>query len=85
MRIIGITGGSGSGKSTLATRLVEKYPDKIESLDLDKYKKASTNKADLPTFNGMVDWDHPDTIRWQKLLRAGKAACRSSWSATFRT
>lgn len=68
MKIVGITGGSGSGKSTLASRLVDKYPDKIETINLDKYKIASTNKNDFPLVKGMVDWDDPSIIRWQKLL-----------------
>jgi len=69
MKIIGIAGGSGSGKSTLVAHLVEKYPDKIETINLDKYKKSSTNKEDFPSFKGLVDWDHPRIIRWQKLLK----------------
>jgi uridine kinase len=69
MKIIGIAGGSGSGKSTLAAHLVEKYPDKIETINLDKYKKASTNKEDFPSFKGMIDWDHPDIILWEKILK----------------
>ena len=68
MKIVGIAGGSGSGKSTLAKQLVEKYPDKIETINLDKYKISSTNKADFPLVNGMVDWDNPSITRWQKLL-----------------
>lgn len=68
MKIVGIAGGSGSGKSTLAKQLFEKYPDKIETLNLDKYKIGSTNKADFPLVNGMVDWDNPSITRWQKLL-----------------
>ena len=69
MEIIGIAGGSGSGKSTLAARLVEKYPNKFETINLDKYKISSTNKEDFPSFKGMIDWDDPRIIRWQKLIR----------------
>jgi len=69
MEIIGIAGGSGSGKSTLAAFLVEKYPDKFETINLDKYKISSTNKEDFPSFKGMVDWDYPDIIRWKKLIK----------------
>lgn len=68
MKIIGIAGGSGSGKSTLAKQLVEKYPDKIETVNLDKYKIGSINKADFPLVKGMIDWDNPSITRWQKLL-----------------
>jgi uridine kinase len=68
MKIIGIAGGSGSGKSTIASLLVNKYPDKTESINLDKYKIGSTNKTDFPLVKEMVDWDDPSIIRWQKLL-----------------
>jgi uridine kinase len=68
MKIISIDGGSGSGKSTLASRLVDKYTDRIETINLDKYKIGSINKTDFPLVKGMVDWDNPSIIRWQKLL-----------------
>jgi uridine kinase len=68
MKIIGIAGGSGSGKTTLARRLAEKYPDKIDMINLDKYKKVSENTSNLPRVNGIIDWDHPVTNDWDKLL-----------------
>lgn len=68
MKIIGIAGGSGTGKTTLARQLVDKYPDKIDMVSLDKYKKVSENTANLPRVNGLIDWDHPDTNDWEKLL-----------------
>jgi len=68
MKIIGIAGGSGSGKTTLARHLVDKYPDTIDMISLDKYKKVSENTANLPKVKGIIDWDHPDTNDWDKLL-----------------
>ena len=64
MNIIGIAGGSGSGKSTLSYRLVDTYPDKIELLNLDDYQKVGDSESDLPTLQGMINWDHPNIIRW---------------------
>lgn len=68
MKIIGIAGGSGTGKTTIARQLVDKYPDKIDMISLDKYKKVSENTSNLPKVNGLIDWDHPDTNDWGKLL-----------------
>src|SRR4030042_5109136 len=69
MKIVGIGGGSGSGKSTIASLLVNKYPDRIESINLDKYKISSTSRNYFPIVKGMIDWDSPDIIRWQKLIK----------------
>ncbi len=68
MKVIGIAGGSGAGKTTLVRKLVEKYPDQIDMINLDKYKKVSEKVADLPKVKGIIDWDHPDTNDWVKVL-----------------
>lgn len=68
MKIIGIAGGSGSGKTTLVRRLVEKYPDTIDIITLDKYRKVEEDTSKLPRINGFIDWDSPETINWDKLL-----------------
>lgn len=68
MKLIGIAGGSGSGKTTLTRRFVEKYPDKIDIITLDKYRKVEEDTSKLPRINGFIDWDHPDTNDWVELL-----------------
>lgn len=68
MKIVGIAGGSGSGKTPLTCRLVEEYPDKIDMISLDKYKKVDEDTSKLPRKDGFIDWDHPDTNDWNKLL-----------------
>ncbi len=86
MKIIGIAGGSGSGKSTLSYRLVDTYPKKVEMVTLDDYQLEDDGKTKLPNLNGMINWDHPDVIRWEKLLddieilRAGKPVTIKTWS-----
>lgn len=68
MQIIAIAGGSGSGKSTVSYRFVDNYPDIFEILNLDDYQKFK-NSPELPMINGMVNWDHPDIIRWSDLFK----------------
>ncbi len=85
-KIIGIAGGSGSGKSTLAVSLCKKYPDQFALLQLDDYFKS---KADAPVLGQFVNWEHPDAIRWNDLIRditdlkAGKSVTISTKSELY--
>jgi uridine kinase len=67
MKIIGIAGGSGSGKSSVSYALVDEKPDLFEVINLDDYQKPRDDPH-LPMVEGMVNWDHPDIIRWNDLL-----------------
>jgi len=67
MIIIAIAGGSGSGKSTVSYRLVDTYPNTFELVNLDDYQRLKSD-PDLPKVNGMINWDHPDVIRWEDLI-----------------
>jgi uridine kinase len=67
MKIIGIAGGSGSGKSTVSYALVDENPDLFEVINLDDYQKAR-DEANLPMLGGMINWDHPNIIRWDNLI-----------------
>lgn len=67
MKIIGIAGGSGAGKSTVSYVLQDAQPEQIEVLNLDDYQKLPGDPT-LPTLDGMINWDHPDAIRWDDLL-----------------
>ncbi len=62
--LIGIAGGSGCGKSTLAYGLKDKYPELIEVVHFDDYQKE---EADVPFFEDMKNWDHPDAINFDRL------------------
>jgi len=67
MKIIGIAGGSGSGKSAVSYALVDAEPATFEVLNFDDYQKIRTD-PDLPMLERMINWDHPDAIRWDDLL-----------------
>lgn len=62
--LIGIAGGSGCGKSTLSYGLKDKYPDLIEVVHFDDYQKE---EVDVPFFEDMRNWDHPDAINFEQL------------------
>lgn len=62
--LIGIAGGSGCGKSTLSYGLKDKYSDLVEVVHFDDYQKE---EVDVPFFEGMRNWDHPDAIDFEQL------------------
>jgi len=64
--LIIIAGGSGSGKSTLAYSIKKKYPDLIEVIHFDDYQKG---EEDVPMFYGMRNWDHPEAIYFDSLIK----------------
>jgi uridine kinase len=66
IKIIGITGGSGAGKSTLCNALKNKYPDKIELIQLDDYFKP---RVERPMVGNIVNSDHPDSLYLDKLAK----------------
>lgn len=68
MKIIGIGGGSGSGKSTVSYMLVDSDPSRLEVINLDDYQKLKSDVG-LPMVGSIVNWDHPDIIRWSDLRR----------------
>jgi uridine kinase len=89
MKVIGIAGGSGAGKSTVAYELVDSEPDIFEVLNFDDYQKVGLTveqKALLPWVEGMVNWEHPDVIRWDDLkkdidtLKSGKEVQIETWA-----
>ncbi len=64
--LIGIAGGSGTGKSTLVFTLLDRYPDKFAVVHLDDYFQK---RERIPVVDNMTNWDHPDAIRWDELVR----------------
>ena len=85
MQIISIGGGSGSGKSTVSYALVDSDPANFEVIHLDDYQRRK-DEAGLPTLDDMINWDHPDIIRWDvlisdiKKLQAGNSITIKSWA-----
>ncbi len=63
--MVGIAGGSGCGKSTLAYGLQNDFPKKIEVVHFDDYQKK---REEVPIYEGMSNWDHPQAINFDKLL-----------------
>lgn len=85
VRLIGIAGGSGCGKSTVSYGLVDSDPARFEMVNFDDYQKV-TGETDRPMLAGMVNWDHPDIIRWESLiadirqLKAGRPITIETWA-----
>ena len=85
MKIIGIAGGSGAGKSTVSYALEDEDPENIEVLNFDDCQKVGTDET-RPMIDGMTNWDHPDIIRWDdllrdiKLLKSGQTVTVNVWS-----
>ena len=68
-KIIAIAGGSGAGKSTVAFALADKYPNKVSILHLDDYHWHGENRVKTPFHEGIQNWDCPESIDWESLLR----------------
>jgi uridine kinase len=85
MQIIGIGGGSGSGKTTVCQALQASRPEMFQVLSIDNYQRAKTDPA-MPRLHGMINWDHPQAILWQRLrselqtLKSGRAIQTTIWA-----
>lgn len=67
-----IAGGSGSGKSTLAEGLARRFPS-WTIVHLDDYQKP---KEQVPRLGRHRNWDHPDALDFEALLRDLRALLR---------
>ena len=63
---IGIAGGSGAGKTALAKELKKHFKQKASVFHLDNYQKFGEK---LPLAAGLKNWDHPNSIKWDKLRK----------------
>lgn len=81
MRLVCIAGGTGSGKSTLALALHRRHPERTAILHLDDYFKRS---ADVERMNGFINWEHPDSVRFDQLVE-DLGSLRRGESVTVRT
>lgn len=67
--IIGICGISQSGKSTLARGLKKELTAKgidVKIFEIDHY---TVEEDQIPTVKDRLDWEHPDSIDWDRLIR----------------
>jgi len=64
-KVVGIGGVSRSGKSTFAQKLKEKLHGKVFILSQDEYVNPEDQ---IPMIQDRTDWEHPDSIDFQKLI-----------------
>ncbi|MEP5611926.1 MAG: AAA family ATPase [Cyclobacteriaceae bacterium] len=67
--VIGICGISQSGKSTLARGLKKELTAKgidVKVFEIDHY---TVEKDQIPSVKDRMDWEHPDSINWDRLVR----------------
>ncbi|MDP2631229.1 MAG: hypothetical protein Q8P30_00485 [Candidatus Uhrbacteria bacterium] len=64
--LIGIAGPSGGGKSIFC-RLIQSTFANVSRLKLDDFFK---DIEDVPKFKNWIYWDHPNSIKWDGLIRA---------------
>ncbi|MFA6065080.1 MAG: hypothetical protein WCW44_03990 [archaeon] len=67
--LVGICGRSCSGKTSVSRAIAALSPSQILHIEADNFAKAATPHR----FNGFKNLDHPQTIKFAKLIRALKA------------
>ena len=75
--IIGIAGGTGSGKTTVARAIYDRVgPDRIEWIAHDSYYRNFDALA--PEERAKINFDHPDSLESELLMRHLDALCKGS-------
>lgn len=67
--IIGISGATNSGKSSLARHTINSFPDMLH-IEMDDFYK---DEHEAPFFEGIPNWDHPDSVHFDTLIDALRA------------
>jgi len=67
--LIGVAGPSGAGKSVFC-KFIQANLKGVSRLKLDDFFK---DIEDVPKIGNAVNWDHPDSIKWDKLISAVKS------------
>jgi len=65
---IAVAGPSGGGKSLFCRILQSRYSH-ISRLKLDDFFR---NIEDIPVIDGCINWDHPDSLKWDLMVQAAK-------------
>jgi uridine kinase len=74
---IGIGGVSRAGKSTLASLLETYLEDRYSKVKIICQDDFVVEEKSMPIIDGQLDWDHPDSIDWDRLLKAVQKAKNS--------
>jgi uridine kinase len=75
--IIGIAGGTGSGKTTVARAIYDRVgKDRIEWISHDSYYRNFD--ALTPEERGRINFDHPDSLETELLIRHIDVLCKGS-------
>lgn len=73
--VIAIGGVSRSGKSTLASRIKHRLGnDQCQIIEQDRFVHSLDK---IPVIHGKLDWEHPDSIDFEKLKQAIVKAANS--------
>jgi len=68
MLVIGIAGGSGSGKTTVVNKIIYGLPPKsVSIMSQDAYYWDNGHLS--PEEKKRINFDHPDSIEWDLLIR----------------
>ncbi len=68
MLVIGIAGGSGSGKTTVVNKIIQGLPpNSVSIISQDAYYWDNGHLS--PEEKKLINFDHPDSIEWDLLIR----------------
>ena len=68
MLVIGIAGGSGSGKTTVVNKIIQGLPPRsVSIMSQDAYYWDNGHLS--PEEKKLINFDHPDSIEWELLIR----------------
>ncbi|MBW6460887.1 MAG: uridine kinase [Bacteroidales bacterium] len=68
MLVIGIAGGSGSGKTTVVNKIIHGLPpNSVSIMSQDAYYWDNGHLS--PEEKKLINFDHPDSIEWELLIR----------------
>ncbi|MBT3230433.1 hypothetical protein HN358_01445 [Candidatus Uhrbacteria bacterium] len=65
---IAVAGPSGGGKSLFCRILQSRYSN-VSRLKLDDFFR---DIQDVPVIDGCVNWDHPDSLKWDPMIKAAQ-------------
>lgn len=68
MLVLGIAGGSGSGKTTVVNKIIAALPPRsVSIISQDAYYWDNGQLS--PEEKKLINFDHPDSIEWELLVR----------------